>query len=439
MLATLCLLAAVLALGDNGFLYKLLRPLPQITYMNFPIKFVVLIVFGLPLLAAFSLKWCLAFSDSIRILGRFAVSVWVLCAVTILGIVWFAYRNPIYYEQPGRVASNGLIRIAFLTLTLFALLAIKATRNHRRQILAANSLLFLIWCDIATHVPRQNPAVPISTLQGNIARFHSADAALAERKSRAMLSSEAQNKFERTFLTDARNTYLGQRLGLYYNCNLLEGIPKADGFFPLYLREPFEVSYLLYSVTNGYSPVIADLMAISEVSAENNPLEWQARHSYLPLATAGQRPVFLRPDQAVYGLLHTNFVPTCRVILPVEAQEFIHVTNATDARILACEVAPHRIEIDAEASEPSMLVLSQSYYHPWRALVNGKPAKLWRANHAFQALEIPAGKPHIQVIYRDRSFMIGSLVSLVSLLFCAWVAWRPPYQGTALAELDSSH
>jgi uncharacterized membrane protein YfhO len=69
-----------------------------------------------------------------------------------------------------------------------------------------------------------------------------------------------------------------------------------------------------------------------------------------------------------------------------------------------------------------MVVVAQAYYHPWHAYVDGKRAPLWRANHAFQALEVPAGKHQIRLVYEDRSFIYGCIISLGCLLGCGWTA-----------------
>src|SRR6266571_7229249 len=54
-LASLLAISAVLALGDNGYLYKWVRQaVPPFGLLRYPIKFVVVAIFSLPLLAAFA-------------------------------------------------------------------------------------------------------------------------------------------------------------------------------------------------------------------------------------------------------------------------------------------------------------------------------------------------------------------------------------------------
>jgi uncharacterized membrane protein YfhO len=66
-----------------------------------------------------------------------------------------------------------------------------------------------------------------------------------------------------------------------------------------------------------------------------------------------------------------------------------------------------------------MLVLAQSYYHCWRASVDGNGVPVLRANGGFQAVEVPAGKHEVLLEYKDRAFQLGCAISLASLLLCA--------------------
>ena len=82
------------------------------------------------------------------------------------------------------------------------------------------------------------------------------------------------------------------------------------------------------------------------------------------------------------------------------------------------------MEVIAEA--PAMVVVAQAYYHPWQAYVDGKRTRLWRANYAYQAVEVPAGTHQVTLVYEDRMFFWGSALSLVALLGCVvgWFWWR---------------
>jgi uncharacterized membrane protein YfhO len=82
-----------------------------------------------------------------------------------------------------------------------------------------------------------------------------------------------------------------------------------------------------------------------------------------------------------------------------------------------------------------MVVISQTYYHPWKAYVDSKPSKLYRANHAFQAVQVPEGSHTLRLQYEDNFFRIGVLLSIGALLFVVVALFRnqrgPVYPATA--------
>jgi uncharacterized membrane protein YfhO len=68
------------------------------------------------------------------------------------------------------------------------------------------------------------------------------------------------------------------------------------------------------------------------------------------------------------------------------------------------------------------LVISQSFYHPWRAFVDDRPSPLLRANYAFQAVQVSGGRHHVRLVYQDRAFFVGNIVSGMAVIACL-IAW----------------
>jgi len=84
-----------------------------------------------------------------------------------------------------------------------------------------------------------------------------------------------------------------------------------------------------------------------------------------------------------------------------------------------------RVTLQASLSNPGVLVLADSYYPGWRAYVDGEESPILRANLFFRALELPAGNHRVEFRYQPRSFAIGLVVSLLSLVsMSAWILHR---------------
>ena len=78
--------------------------------------------------------------------------------------------------------------------------------------------------------------------------------------------------------------------------------------------------------------------------------------------------------------------------------------------------------IKLAAVTAGILVVTRTWDRGWEAEVDGAPARLVRADLAFQALGVPAGEHRIRLRYRPWSFRIGAAISGASLLVLVGLA-----------------
>jgi len=84
-----------------------------------------------------------------------------------------------------------------------------------------------------------------------------------------------------------------------------------------------------------------------------------------------------------------------------------------------------RVELAIESAEPGLLVLSDVYYPGWRAEAGGGEVRILRANHAFRAVPVPAGRGRVAFSYQPASLRMGIWISIASLAWMAGlVVWR---------------
>jgi hypothetical protein len=307
-----------------------------------------------------------------------------------------------------------------LVFGCIALLFRTADLKTRRML--QMGLIALLWLDVFTHTPDLNPTAPCAALQPDtIRQFFKWDNQFRVGASRALESRNSYWKMVTRLAGDQQTDIYGRRLSMFADLNLLDHVSKFDGFYPLDLKESGEVFDLVYFTTNNTARLL-DFVGISMTGNPTNAVDWIGRDSFLPMITAGQQPVFADRASTLAALGDARFEPLRIVYLPLEAQGRIQVTNAANARIVSSRFARQRLEIEVEAGAPAMVVVAQAFYHPWHAYVDGKPTPLWRANHAFQALAVPAGKHQIRLVYEDRGFIYGSIISLAAMLGCG-VLW----------------
>ena len=427
-LTVVALFSLIMALGSKGRAYDAFKHLlPLVGFIRFPVKFLFLATFAIPLLAAFGLNWLQAVPAKSWPREWTRVKLLALgLIVLVAAIVWRAWNHPLPGDNATVTAVNASIRILFLVLTFGCVALLRRTADAKLQKFLQPALIALLWFDVHTHAGDLSPTVASAALKPDAIRQHfDWDNQLRAGGSRAMQSKAALWEMLSAGSPSPELDTALRRRALMFNLNLLDHVPKFDGFYSLDIKEHLEVFKRVYFTTNEAAP-LKNFLGVSRVSNPTNVVDWVSRSSFLPMITAGQKPVFADDARTLEHIISAQFDPARTVYLPLELQGAVAARDETRARILSARFSTHRLQMEVEADAPAMVVVAQTFYHPWHAYVDGKSAPLWRANHAFQALEIPSGRHQVTLVYEDRAFIAGAVLSACSLLVFAllWLRWR---------------
>ncbi len=415
LLGMLALAGILLALGDAGLVLNLLKhAVPLLGFIRFPAKFVILTVFCLALLAAAGAAWLQAQSPAL--VRRSCAGAGSLVGLGVLLVLWVAWRSPFPSDLWSTVWPNALGRLTFILIGLIALTLAFAAKTTLARVLL--SFGFLIWMglDVCTHMPQQNPSVPAQAYGD----FQPPMAPVPQvGESRAMLSPQVESTMDNLVNPDLYQLYLGQRAELFSDCNLLNGIPKLGGFMSLHLAAEHTVEGLLRS--GRAAPALAEFLGVSQIAPPMHLFSWEPQTNFMPWATIGQKPVFLDDDATLTALCTDQFQPRRIVYLPSGARGPVGAEADGKARLISTRFGALECVFQTTTDSRTMLVVAQAYYHCWRASVDGKPVPLWRANYAYQALEVPPGRHEVRLNYVDRAFEAGAIISILALFVCVAV------------------
>jgi len=406
-------LAFALALGENGLVYRALRGcFPAMGFARFPVKFIILTLSLAPLLAALGLK---SLDGSPRRFAAFELGCAVVLLVLIGVIIAMDWNAP---DNGWRLTcQNGLSRAALLVLILLVLARAVGPRGQKRVFWGC-LVLIVFWLDLLSHAPSQNPTVsPLvySPDAVKVGRNWTAEPRLGE--SRAVASPLAQKGLYEYCITNLESNYLIYRLVSFLDCNLLEDLPQVYGFFAMLPREINQATYAPFVWTNeNFSPLF-DFIGVSQVATGQN-LDWTSRPTAMPMVTIGQKAVFSDDRTALGAFAQTNVDLRKVVFLPTEARGEVSAAWQPEARVVATNFSNQRVSAHTEAPAPSMVVIAQTYYPAWKAYLDGQPTRLWRANYAFQAVQVPPGRHQIELRYEDTAFRIGTILSALGLAIC---------------------
>ncbi len=453
LLATIAVLGVWLAMGQKAFLLDWLKTIcPPLGFIRFPIKYVLLPLMVLPFLAALALTErrsptrrvpslslvggegrgegegvairepepaILQNQSQVFTLLDFGI---VLAAfgLVILGAYHDSGILKFFHGIHGDELDSALAQafsasrqLQALGLVTFAWVFLQRATSMRASIAARLTFLAVFAFNILTHAPRQNPTVITQAYEPGVAKFPTTMPRLGE--GRAMVSRDMEGFMAHAQNPDALNYCIGARRVAFANWNLLDAVPKVNGFFSQFPRELSDTWWLLYGMDRPFPEHFADFLGVTRISSSETLFTWAHRMNALPLVTAGQQPIFANATNTLRALASADFDPAKVIYLPDTLQPHVTVTNAAQARVLSTRFTTDTVQIEVEAEAPAWVVIAQTHHHPWKAFIGERELPIRRANHAFQAVEVQAGRHLIKLHYVDHAFTLGACLSLATL------------------------
>jgi hypothetical protein len=182
------------------------------------------------------------------------------------------------------------------------------------------------------------------------------------------------------------------------------------GLSPTRLRSLLSVRYLValeLAAPAGMQPLIRETGGSLYRLPEPLPRAW---------VTAN---VVVEPDptRVLTTLASSDFDLRSAVILS-EQPALLPASAAVGTAVVTAH-RPDRVLLDVQASGPAMVVVSEVFYPGWRATVDGAETTIFRADHALRAVQVPAGRHNVEMVFDPLSFRLGAVVSLATLLAAA--------------------
>jgi len=467
--AALLLVSLLLALGKNTPFYGLLYHLvPGINLIRFPVKFLYLAIILLCLLAglgwdALAQKMRDRGGQKLTALKRVALLLALINVLALLALVLFStavvetlnHSYPISYARSWGQNLHNMIRFTVGALFVFLLLAFMADRKISFR-LGGGLLIGLMTADLFLGnwgqyqvVDREaylSPAGNLHLVKSDPSR---ARVYASPKVSKALPQTQGQDPPHQNFYQE----------WFSMDYPVTQHIYNARGF-PVLVYRPYRdlvilletspvpqttdilrfmnVKYLLW-----YEPVedppfkLIRKMGIQALPEEEKkkdparpqPLRLIEPHFYeltnvLPRAFLAQDYRIVKTEREMGEIISTKAVDPARTVLLNEAPQFSSADPGAPAdrdAVRISEYGLNHIHLEASCLGPRILFLSEVDYPGWKAIVDGKPQKVYRANHAFRALALGPGTHRIQMVYHPASFYGGlAATGLTTVLLLFW-------------------
>lgn len=124
---------------------------------------------------------------------------------------------------------------------------------------------------------------------------------------------------------------------------------------------------------------------------------------------------------AIQALVDPAFDPAREVILPTDGSGSA-CGPAGESRVAVLRA--DRVELEVDAAAAGFVVLADAWDPGWRVSVDGRAQPLLRANVAFRAVAVPAGRHAVVMRYRPPAVIEGLALSVVASLLAAAIVLR---------------
>ena len=118
---------------------------------------------------------------------------------------------------------------------------------------------------------------------------------------------------------------------------------------------------------------------------------------------------------ALDAVLEPGFDPAAVAVLEIEPGSTPAV-DGSDGTATYREASPEDVQIEAEASVPSILLVRNAWDVGWSATLDGRAVPVLRADGFLQGIAVPVGQHRIRLTYREPAIGSGLALSAVAWL-----------------------
>jgi hypothetical protein len=204
----------------------------------------------------------------------------------------------------------------------------------------------------------------------------------------------------------------------------LYGVKYITSVTPIEENNKFE---LVYARLEGLDGKKEDLL-------KDNTIKLYKNRNPLPRAWLVMDFKAMDPYEMLQMMIQKEFRPGQEVLLEEEPVSLSlsrkgRKREGGEVRILS--ETNNRVELLAQSAEDSLLVLSDTYYPGWKAFVDGKKTKIYRADYNFRAISLTPGAHRVEFVYDPISFKLGAGVTILGIFGCFGMGWVARRRGTS--------
>lgn len=205
------------------------------------------------------------------------------------------------------------------------------------------------------------------------------------------------------------------------NTDIAPGFGEDDlrtNFFRQTMLNLLGVKYILHKIAPGTKYLLADNKTFPENIYK---LIWQGgvwqiyeNKEALPRFYLTGNYVVEQDKQEIANSIFNKNLDLRKTLILEEKVNNFNFKEDKNAKTSLVNYSPNKIVVKTESSEDNLLFLSDSFYPGWKAYIDGKEAKIYRADYAFRAVPVEKGSHEVVFNYYPKLFDLGIKISLIT-------------------------
>jgi len=387
----MALLAVTFALGDHFFIYRIFFQLPLFNKFRTPARMMMLFSFAASTLAGVGLADALKFAGTKWGEGKGLVVRALIALPWLLAIAGMWHASTFLTGAPDGADASISWAAGLATFPILALIVLTGLQYFGK--LRGDILAVLVIA--VTVIELFNYGMSI-----NAAPDDPRDVFRKQPQQIEMLKQDEAKELSR--FQPKRPLTIERNQGAY------DRIQSTEGYDPLVLQRVFPEM--------ARSEASMDLMNVKWSITSGSVPGFAMRPNYLPRVKLYYQADILPDSQALAKLKTDSTYDYRDRVLLEEPLEFPLGAADPTATAIVTTYGDNEITASVKTSSNAMLFFSEVYYPAWKAYVDGRPVKLYRAFTSLRAVEVPAGNHIVTLRYESSAFAAGSGITIVTLI-----------------------
>jgi hypothetical protein len=433
----------LLSLGKFLPLYNLLYEIPVLRWFRYPAKFLHAAILPLALLTGWSIQ---RFKGNAEPRKRLMLSLFFFSLLLVLLAIFFSTSRRIssmlenyLFAQTNDTITKGLIR-SFCHLGIVSTLTAAGCLLVFKKPRLVWILVAMLTVDLVLAGRAVNPYLPRSLFlneprAANMVKQHLQGGRFYRPESKHVKLIAASDDISNGIQWDLQtlNWYTAAYYGipLMYNASF-ETLESAEilQLKLLAANLSWDKRNKLLSTANvslaltaeSLSPPAWKRIGVVKSNSQTDFYLYENQYAAPRVGIFDSGAVARSTPQALKILFHPSFDPRRHVVLESPG---LHPRPCNEKRVYNLKTVNETTSTSSYISETACdayLATAIPYYDGWKVQIDGKPAPLIRANAAFFAVFLPAGKHLVTLNYFPNSIFAGSVVSILFLLSLPFAA-----------------